>query len=62
MGQKALQETQEGDLLFEEDSTPQPSVFCLSLVTILHLHTQLHAFTFSSPATLLLLSGTIFLL
>lgn len=40
MGQNALQETQEGDLLLEEDSTPQPSVFCLSLATILHIHTH----------------------
>lgn len=54
MGQNALQETQEGDLLLEEDSTPQPSVFCLSLATILHIHThRATLFTFWSPFTLL---------
>lgn len=62
MGQNALPETQEGDLLLEEDSTPQLSVFCLSGHHLPHTHTTTH---FShSPALLLclLLSGTIFIL
>lgn len=42
-GTSALEETQEGDLLLEEDSAPQTTVFCLSLDTIIHIYTLSHS-------------------
>lgn len=49
MEQSAIQEGQEGDLLLEEASTPQASVFCLSLATIHHRHTHKYTFVYSPP-------------
>lgn len=55
MGQNACQE---GNLLLEEVSTPQSSVFCLSLATI--PHPQIYICTFPSLFTLLFLTGPMF--
>lgn len=60
MGKNACQETQEGDLLLEKASTPQPFVFCLSLASIANTHTQIYACTFPSPFTLLFLLSQCF--